>query len=84
MFWSNESPFMIFGGKRRSYVRRWAGEGLHRDFVNKDIEHGRGKINVWDVFSSNEVGSQREMDGIMDQKAYKKFKLTKPYPAYNV
>ena len=45
--WSDESPFVIFGGSTRSYVRRRPGERLHEHCVDKKIKHGGGKINVW-------------------------------------
>lgn len=72
VMWSDESPYVIFGGKTRSRVRRREGERLHPHCVDRTVKHGGGKINVWGCFSSKGVGSLTKVNGIMDQHVYKK------------
>lgn len=72
VLWSDESPFLIFGGKTRSFVRRRQGESLHPHCVDKTVKHGGGKINIWGCFSSKGVGKFTKINGIMDKDVYKK------------
>lgn len=71
VLWSDESPYVIFGGKTRSNVRRRDGEKLNPDCVDKTVKHGGGKINIWGCFSSKGVGNLTKVNGIMDKKLYK-------------
>lgn len=71
VLWSDESPFVLFGGSTRSWVRRRENERLHPHCVDARVKHGGGKLNVWGCFTANGVGSITRINGTMDQAAYK-------------
>ena len=72
VLWTDESPFVLFGGRGRSNVRRREGKRLHRHCRDKTVKHRSGKIHVWGCFTANGVGSFTEIHGSMGQNVYKK------------
>ena len=67
MLWTDESPFVLFGGSGRSTVRRREGERLDPHCVDMTVKYGGGKILLWGCFTANGVGSFTKIDGIVDQ-----------------
>lgn len=79
--WSDEAPFVLFGGKGRQWVRRRANEALHPHCVQSTVKHGGGKIMVWGCFSAAGVGHLTRIQGIMDQNVYKSILVNHARPS---
>lgn len=70
VLWTDESKFVVFGSKRRTYVRRKSTEKFHPQCVKPTLKHGGGSVLVWGCFASDKVGSLFRVKGILDQKRY--------------
>jgi len=68
--WSDESPFKLFQGSRRQYVRRGVGERFNAECIEPTVKHGGGGIQVWGCFHGSAVGPLVKIEGIMDMNVY--------------
>lgn len=70
VFWTDESKFEIFGGKRRTFVRRRAGERMLDECVVKTVKHGGGNVMVWGCFGGGNIGKLVEITERMTKEVY--------------
>lgn len=70
VIWSDESKFMLIGGKQRRKVWRTKGTSLNDRNITKTVKHGGGSIMVWGCFSWFGAGNLHLVDGIMKADQY--------------
>lgn len=70
VLFTDESKFELFGTKRRTFVRRLAGERFRKECLTPTVKHGGGSIMVWGGICVNGKTKLKKIEGIMDQKMY--------------
>lgn len=70
VLWSDESPF-VFRYQGRERVWKLTNEKFHPSLLRGTVKHDT-KVMIWGCFAWNGVGNLYEVEGILEQKQYKK------------
>lgn len=71
VLWSDESTFLLFGNRCRSFVWRKPGERLIPACLQPTVKHGGGSIMVWGCMSSYGPGPLFRVTGSMNSIQYR-------------
>jgi len=71
VLWTDESKFIIFGSRRRAFVRRFSGERAKDYCISPTVKHGGGSVMIWGCFGGTNVGDLVKIDGILKKEQYK-------------
>lgn len=71
VLWSDESKFEVYGSRRRTFVRRSAGERAIDQCLVPTVKHGGGSVMVWGCFGGDRIGSIARIQGIMRKEQYR-------------
>ena len=80
VLFTDESKFELFGGKRRTFVRRMPNERFKSYCLKPTVKHGGGSVMVWGGICAAGVVPLVRIQGIMDQKVYHSILSRKAIP----
>ncbi len=70
LFFLDEVSFNLFNSDGKSWVWKEMGERLNPDYTTRTLKYGRGKVMLWDCFSSKGVRKLVMIEGNMDKFQY--------------
>lgn len=71
VLWTDESKFEIFGSRRRTFVRRSAGERASEQCIVPTVKHGGGSVMIWGCFGGTTVGDIVKIEGTLKKEGYR-------------
>lgn len=83
MLWSWEPPFVLFSGYGNYWVLSQYNEQLDPHCIEQALQHGGGKLMVWDCFCAEETGTLVRIKREIDQYVYKQILVHHAKPALN-